>query len=353
MAEDTRTATEAAAVEDGGAESQPWWGGQETAVVETPGDGSADDDKNLQAFNDAFGGKVPSDTPDTPDLTTDPAELASPKQETEPAETADEGPIEAPEGFDQALQAAIDAGIPKDQIKNWFETDQEGFIKYGQESHASPGGQDAAQAQTQEARQVTDDTGRALPPPPEQFMAVVNQQLTEALKPIVEGEDSELFGSVAAPIQSAINSVAGHLAGYVAAVSQHAQQQFDAIEGRRVDDRINQLRKDRMGDYPQLKSDTTQAKVLQKYDQLASLGQHADVDTAYDEALKWAMSGENGTTAFSEAREHLLGKARNRRAGRPSSRSMQPQPTPPGAEAKSNALFNKLYSKHMGALPDR
>ena len=270
-------------------------------------------------------------------------ESEQPKQDTDKGETSQQ---EAPEGFDEALEALVLDGMPESQIENLWRNSPEEFIEYGikragvqldQQQYISKLQGDEGEDSEQETSERPDDEGEKLG---QDDSLSANEAIDKAITRFREDD--------------LLEDVADDLSSLVTAVRQEAQAEvsgrddmIDHLRGVVVNMQIENARTRAEGNHPQLKEDSVWDEVLERYDKLSESGEYETVTSAIDDAIEWT----SGTQSVDTMKDQMLTRTKSRRESRPAVRGTQP-PQDRGdlsPEEQERQIFLKLKHAEDGA----
>lgn len=299
-----------------------------------------------------------------------PAETENPSESVESAE---------PEGLSEALAAMRRDAMPDQQIKSWYDSDPDGFIKHGQsraeaqravdqygaEYRANQdefeqwkaGGAEAGveqQAYEQEYAALADASDEELAELAQLDDQPLNEdrasQIESALAPL---KDHSYLDEAYEPLLKALQNVSSAPAAQSQAQAPEDVARLEALveqqEARHrqlqyemVDDRLAQSRDDLLSTFPSLKDQATHDAVLQKYDLCVETGDYDSIASNYEAAARWHFADQS----VDQLRQELITGSKQRRRGTPRAPSASQRSQGASAIEREQVAFNELYAKH-------
>lgn len=296
-------------------------------------------------------------------------EAPNKEEEQKPeAKTEEQKPAE-PEGFDDALAALLRDQIPRSRLEEWFESDPDGFVahglkrksvqanqdRFGQESNKNRDDLEKMKASQQKAEpEAAYEQAPAQPAAEPQMQAPIGVDVVtaidEALAPLINEDNAELFFDVKDPIKQAIvtlgQSVSARLTGQFQQENQALRNQVDDMGYAIVNFQI-QTARDKLvasGQYPKAEDDEWfENEAMSRYDTISeSKNRPATVHDAVEEAIKWASAD----LTVDDLKTSILSRSRGRKNGQPRAQTATRLSEPITDDAKEELEFMKLRRKH-------
>lgn len=265
-------------------------------------------------------------------------------------ETSDD----VPDGFDEALAAMARDGVSEEQIQALYESDPKAFIEYGQKraqvqkdvtqfgNEFRENREEFEQWKDGQGEKPESESSSTEAPKGSAVDQDVETVITEALSPLTDDDNFDLYGELAEPLKKGFMNLAN---SFKSRIDQQAEQiQQLRLDG--VNNDINSTRRGLISDgYPQLAQDSAHDEVLKRYDTIVSSPDRSvnTVEEAYREAAKWTFSDTN----FSDLKTKMLARSGAQKSGQPRApHSLADKNATP--EEIEEADFNRLYSQHYG-----
>jgi hypothetical protein len=282
-------------------------------------------------------------------------------EETPPAEEAEDASPAEPEGFDEAVKAAVRENVPESQLTAWYETDPEGFIKWGlgrakKQADQDRFGNEVAKLKRQQAsaeptpggESVAATDGRAPSGP-------LNERINELLKPLREGDNADLIGEAHGPVAGALNALVAEIQRLDGQVQQQQQERQFAEVQRTLDG----LRPKLTESFPGISESRDWQGVLEEYDDLVIADQvrtangseprYPDAEAALHKAAQNYYAGQDQQVTAAKLKQDLLNRSKSRKAGKPRSPTAAPGETKISPEKEEELAFYQMARRHLGS----
>jgi hypothetical protein len=275
-----------------------------------------------------------------------------------------------PEGFNDALSALLRDQIPKERLEEWFENDPKGFIEHGLKRKSAQAdqdrfGQEFSQNRDQfEAWKTSQQESSEAVPAQDQAQAAETPQaqvpvdttmdaaIDQALAPLVDEDNVELFSDVKDPIKTAIMTLGQ---GVSTRLTDQFNQQNEIMR-KAVEDmgfalvnvQIQAARQKLIdsGQYPKAEDDDWfNNEAMSRYDTLADSSNSqrpASVYDAVEEATKWASAN----LTVDDLKTSILSRSQGRKNGQPRHETQSRSSEPVTDDQREELEFYKLRRKH-------